>query len=64
MQAVLRGVLQVRAELTSAHPASFPISPPGPQVLFSGLGGELAASLQRRLTQQGVASERILVCDL
>lgn len=33
-------------------------------VLFSGLGGELAASLQRRLTQQGVASERILVCDL
>lgn len=41
-----------------------PDLPPGLQVLFSGLGGELAASLQRRLTQQGVASERILVCDL
>lgn len=34
------------------------------QVLFSGLGGELAASMTRRLTQQGVVSECILVCDL
>ena len=67
-QAVARfhGGSESRGSIPSAAPhppATAGTLPPPPQVLFSGLGGELAAQLTRRLTHQGVASERIMVCE-
>lgn len=54
---------------TSADAASCPkqteqmASMPLPQVLMSGLGGEGAAQLTRRLGAAGIPSERIMFCD-
>ena len=48
-----------------AHPlcAPLPIAARRLQVLMSGLEGELAAHLTRKLAQHGVASENIMFCD-
>ena len=42
---------------------TLPIAARRLQVLMSGLEGELAAHLTRKLAQHGVASENIMFCD-
>jgi hypothetical protein len=50
---------------TRANPLVLPLlyAPARLQVLMSGLEGDLAAHLTRKLAQHGVASENILFCD-
>lgn len=54
-----RSIPGARCETATGRPACAAML----QVLMSGLGGEGAAQLTRRLGAAGIPSERIMFCD-